>query len=102
MIPTQDTPGTSAPGTTGAPSATSAPANGFTAVDGRDGRENFNGGTLLVEAYAAIWLVIMGWILLLWRKQASMRDRLDDLERTIDRAAAERERTEKKAKAKAS
>ena len=74
-----------------------ARATEFTAVDAN--AEHFNGSTLLVEAYAAIWLVLMGWIFLLWRKQANLAVRLDDLERTIDRAAAA---AEKRAKAGAS
>jgi hypothetical protein len=69
----------------------------FTAVD--PNAEHFNGSALLVEAYAAIWLILIGWIFLLWRKQAGLAVRLDDLERTIDRAAAA---ADKKAKAGAS
>ncbi|HSO31014.1 MAG TPA: CcmD family protein [Labilithrix sp.] len=72
-------------------------ATEFTAVD--PNTEQFNGSTLLVEAYAAIWVILMGWLFLLWRKQAGLAVRLDDLERTIDRAAAA---AEKKAKAGAS
>jgi hypothetical protein len=41
---------------------------------------------LLVEAYAAIWLVMMAWLLLLWQKQASLTARLQGLESAIDRA----------------
>jgi hypothetical protein len=65
-------------------------------TDGRDttgfeaaapgGEERFSGSTLLVEAYAAIWLIMMAWILLLWRKQASLTARLDGLEAALDRA----------------
>ena len=64
-----------------------------------EGSENFSGSTLLVEAYSAIWIVLMAWILLLWRKQGTMAERLDDLERTIDRAAAAAEKKAAKAKA---
>jgi hypothetical protein len=71
-------------------------ATEFTAVEGG---EHYSGSTLLVEAYAAIWLILMVWIFMLWRKGASLADRLDGLERAIDRAAAA---TEKKANAKAS
>jgi hypothetical protein len=46
------------------------------------------GATLMVEAYVVLWLLLMGWIALVWRKQAAMHTRLDDLERTIDKAAA--------------
>jgi hypothetical protein len=68
----------------------------FTAVD--PNAEHYSGSTLLVEAYAAILVILMAWIFLLWRKGAALAERLDDLERTIDRAAAS---AEKKANAKA-
>ena len=48
--------------------------------------EHFNGYTLMVEAYAAIWLILMGWLLLLWRKQASLTERVAGLEAALDRA----------------
>ncbi|CAN5925564.1 hypothetical protein BH11MYX4_BH11MYX4_32410 [soil metagenome] len=87
--------------TPGAPSSAAGTpddrATEFTAVD--PNTEQFNGSTLLVEAYAAIWVILMGWLFLLWRKQAGLAVRLDDLERTIDRAAAA---AENKAKAGAS
>ncbi len=79
-----------------ATATTTTPAGQYVAVEGS---EHFNGSTLLVEAYAAIWVVLMGWIYLLWRRQTTMTERLDDLERTLDRAAAA---AEKKAKAKGS
>lgn len=83
--------------TSTAPDPTADRATEFTAVD--PNAEHYSGGTLVVEAYAAIWLILMAWIFLLWRKQASLAGRLDDLERTIDRAAAS---AEKRAKAGAS
>lgn len=52
------------------------------------GGEQYSGGTLLVEAYAAIWLLLLAWVLLLWRKQATLTSRLDGLEAAMDRAAA--------------
>ena len=81
---------------TAAPTDAPSPPTEFTAVDGR---EHFSGSTLLVEAYAAIWVVLMAWIYMLWRRQGSMTERLDDLERTIDRAAAAAEKQKAKAKA---
>jgi CcmD family protein len=92
-------PQTPAPGASGTTpnDAPDARSTEFTAVD--PNVEHFNGSTLLVEAYAAIWVVLMAWIFLLWRKQAGLSERLDDLERTIDRAAAS---AEKKAKLGAS
>lgn len=71
-------------------------ATEFTAVEGG---EHYSGSTLLVEAYAAIWLIMMVWIFMLWRKSSTLAERLDGLERAIDRAAAA---PEEKAKPKAS
>lgn len=64
-------------------------ATEFRAVEGA--QEQYSGATLLVEAYAAIWLILMAWLVLLWRKQASMNTRLDGLEKAIDRGAAKLE-----------
>lgn len=50
-----------------------------------------SGEMLLIEAYALIWMLLMGYVLLLWRKQKSLHARLDDLEKAIDRAAEKRE-----------
>lgn len=71
-------------------------ATEFTAVEGG---EHYNGSTLMVVAYAAIWVLLMGWIYMLWRKQAVLADRLDGLEKSIDRAAAAAEKKASKAKA---
>jgi len=65
-----------------------------TAPGGETG-EQYNGYTLMVEAYAAIWLVLMGWLVLLWRRQADLTHRVHGLEAAISRA-------EKKATAKPS
>jgi hypothetical protein len=68
-------------------------ATEFTAVQGG---ERYSGATLLVYAYEAIWLIMMVWLLLLWRKQRSLNARLDGLEAAIDRAAASKESKETK------
>jgi hypothetical protein len=62
-------------------------ATDFRPVEGTAG-ERYSGSTLLVEAYAAIWLILMVWLVLLWKKQATLTSRLDGLEAAIDRAAA--------------
>lgn len=85
------------PASTSPPSAPPDRSTEFTAVD--PNVEQFSGPTLVVEAYAAIWLILMAWIFFQWRRQATLAERLDDLERTIDRAAAN---AEKKAQAGAS
>jgi CcmD family protein len=81
-------------------SAHSQPDTSFTAVD--PNAEHFHGETLMVEAYAAIWILLMGWIFMLWRKQKQLSDRLSDLERTLDRAAAAASASAAKVKAGAS
>jgi hypothetical protein len=50
------------------------------------------GTTLLVESYAAIWVVLMAFVLLGWRKQAALGVRLDDLEKAIDKSEAAKEK----------
>lgn len=62
-------------------------ATEFQAVQGNPG-EQYSGATLLVLAYAALWIVLFAWIGLVWRKQRRLDDRLADLERVLDRAAA--------------
>jgi CcmD family protein len=61
----------------------------FTAVQAAPGtEEQYSGSTLLVVAYLAIWVILMAWIFVLWRRQASLSTRLDGLEAAIDRAVA--------------
>ena len=58
----------------------------FQAVEG--GTEMVSGGTLLVEAYAALWLILLGFLLVSWRRQARIDARVDDLERAVARGGA--------------
>lgn len=67
-----------------------ARATEFTAVD--PNAEQYSGPVLVVAAYASIWVLLMGWIFLLWRKQAVLAERLDGLEQALDRAAAAAEK----------
>lgn len=69
------------------PSSPSDRSTEFVAVDPRAGGR-YDGPTLVVVAYAAIWLIVMGFLVSMWRKQTALRARLDGLERAIDRAAA--------------
>jgi HPt (histidine-containing phosphotransfer) domain-containing protein len=52
--------------------------------------------TLLVEAYVVLWLILMGWLYITWRRQSALSAQLDDLEKTIDKAAAASKKPEKK------
>ncbi len=53
--------------------------------------QQYSGETLLVSAYGLLWVVLMVWIAIGWRKQSRLTQRLDDLERAIDKAAAAQE-----------
>jgi hypothetical protein len=80
--------GAPAPTTSAAP-ASSTPDDRATAFQPTEGGgEVRSGETLLVEAYVVLWLILMGWLYLTWRRQSSLSAQLDDLEKTIDKAAA--------------
>jgi len=49
--------------------------------------EAHSGTTLLVEAYSVLWLILLGWIFMMWRKQSSVEARISGLEQAIDRAS---------------
>jgi CcmD family protein len=61
-------------------------ATSFQPTEG--GTEQRSGATLLVEAYAIIWILLMSWLVLLWRKQAALNLRIDGLEGAIIKASA--------------
>lgn len=82
--------------TTAAP-ASSTPgdrATTFQAVE--SGGETRSGSALLVEAYAVLWVILMAWLWISWRKQAALHGRLAELERALDRAAAKAEKSKAK------
>jgi hypothetical protein len=76
-----------------APTPSAAPSAGdvgdrsttFQPVEG--GTEHRSGETLLVAAYAGLWILLLGWVLFQWTKQTALARRLDDLERDIAAAA---------------
>jgi hypothetical protein len=70
---------------TSQPSAADDRATEFKAVEGDTG-EHYSGYSLMVEAYAAIWLILMLWLVFLWRKQADLTARMSGLEAAIVRA----------------
>ena len=75
---------------------TAAPATAPTGADDRattfqpteGGAEQRSGQTLMVEAYAVIWTILMVWLVMLWRKQAGLNQKLDGLEAAIVRASS--------------
>jgi CcmD family protein len=60
-------------------------ATAFQAVKGEP--EHYSGETLLVTAYAVLWVIVLAWVAMAWKKQAGLSRRLDDLERVIGEAA---------------
>ena len=62
----------------------------FQPVEG--GTEQHSGSTLLIEAYAVLWVILMGWLVFQWRRQGAPGARLEGLERAIDRASAKAEK----------
>jgi CcmD family protein len=67
------------------------PSDRSTTFQAVEGGEVHNGTVLVVEAYAFIWLALLGFVFLQWKKQATLHARIDDLERVVDRAAAKLE-----------
>jgi hypothetical protein len=74
-----------AAGSSGGPTTPDDRATTFQAVKGEP--EHYSGETLLVSAYAVLWVIVIAWVALAWRKSAGLTRRLDDLERVIDDAA---------------
>ncbi|KYF66947.1 CcmD family protein [Sorangium sp. So ce119] len=61
-------------------------AQSFRPVQG--GNELQSGEKLLVEAYAAIWLIVFAMVFLSWRRQKQIDRRIDALEAAVQRARA--------------
>jgi hypothetical protein len=87
---TTDSPATAAPSASSGTLQPDDRATDFQPVQG--GGEQRSGATLMVEAYVVLWLILMTWLFTLWRKQKSLHARLDDLEKTIDAAAAKQQK----------
>lgn len=84
-----------------APTATPAPkaAPTTTGADGRStefravegGNELQSGEKLLVEAYAAIWVILFALVLFSWRRQRGLDTRMNSLSAAIDKARAQKD-----------
>ncbi len=61
-------------------------ATTFQAVQGEP--EHYSGEVLLVTAYSVLWLILLSWVGLTWRKQNLIDARVDALEREIAKADA--------------
>jgi hypothetical protein len=71
-----------------APAASTPDDRSTTFQPVQGGPEQHSGSTLLIEAYAVLWVILMAWVLFMWRRQASLGARLAGLEQALDRAAA--------------
>lgn len=67
-------------------------ATEFKPVEGAAAQEHYKGETLLVYAYAGIWVVLMIWLFVMWRSQRGIAERLAGLEQAIARAAAKKDK----------
>ncbi len=96
VLPPHPQPSSSAattPSAVPAPSSSATPDDRTTAFHSVDTQSDQGlGTTLLVEAYAAIWIILMGFVLLGWRKQAAIGARLDELEKAIDKSEAAKQK----------
>jgi CcmD family protein len=74
-----------------------APSSDHTSADDRstafqavqNGGEHYSGEMLLIAAYAIIWVILLGWVALVWRRQRTITTRLDDLEEVLNKASVE-------------
>ena len=55
----------------------------FVAVQG--GTEGTSAETLLVVAYLVMWAILLGFLLLTWRKQSRIEERLSDIDAALKR-----------------
>ena len=51
------------------------------------GTESASAGTLLVVAYLVMWALLLGFVLLSWRRQNKVDARLSELERALERSS---------------
>ena len=62
----------------------------FVPVEG--GSEGTSAEALLVTAYLVMWALLLGFVLLTWRRQRQIDARLERIEATLSRAAGDRSR----------
>jgi CcmD family protein len=84
--PPTSTPATPAASAASTPTGTTAEdrSTAFRAVTGD--HEMQSGEKLLVEAYAAIWVILFALVLFSWRRQSRIDGRMGSLEAAIEKA----------------
>jgi CcmD family protein len=81
-------PAAAAPTATPAATAPSAEDRSTTFRPVEGGTEMQSGEKLLVEAYAAIWIILFAFVLLSWRRQRKIDERVTSLEAAVEAARA--------------
>ncbi len=55
--------------------------------------ETYSGGTLLVLAYAAIWVIVFGFVFFAWQRTRSLEDKLAAIEGGLRRSREDHDKT---------
>ncbi|MFO0612084.1 MAG: hypothetical protein U0414_05830 [Polyangiaceae bacterium] len=71
-----------APTPSATPSASASPSSG----DPSAAPELESGGRLMVEAYAIIWLIVLGLVVMMWRRTRSLEARVGVIDEAIAKA----------------
>ncbi len=86
LVAPRSTPSAPAPAASAAPSPDDRSTT-FRPVEG--GTEMQSGEKLLVEAYAAIWIILFAFVLLSWRRQRRLDERVAGLAAAVEAARRE-------------
>jgi len=76
------------PTASAAPSASAAPGDHTSFRPFEGGNEMQSGEWLMVEAYAAIWIIVFGFVFFSWRRQKAIDARVEVLEGAIAKVKA--------------
>ncbi|NUQ74909.1 MAG: CcmD family protein [Polyangiaceae bacterium] len=79
-------PGPAAQADPGSPASSEQRSTSFRSVQGGDAMQS--GEKLLVEAYVVIWVLVFAMLLLSWRRQKKMDERIAGLEQAVTAARA--------------
>lgn len=82
---------------TAAPASSAAPA-ATTSSPGKpiDDNQMQSGEALLVEAYMVIWVLVLGYVFLAWRRTRALEDKMETLEAALQKTRAAAESAAKK------
>lgn len=91
-------PATTAPATSSAPASSATPSSATTASPGQPIVDNQmqSGEALLVEAYMVIWVLVLGYVFLAWRRTRAIEDKMETLEAALQKTRAAAESAAKK------